>query len=655
VIKVTGSNGEYTIPDINPGQYTVRATKDGYQDNGIAVQVQVGQTSTADIQLTLLVPTLSVTPDFLDFGIANTVSALVVQNSTLVGSLTWAAVADCAWVSLDPTSGTVTTNTQPIAITVNRGARSPGNYNARINVTSNGGVKTVPIAMVVQNPNAPQLSVSTQYLDFDSVTSSREITISNTGTGSLSWSLADDQPWILASPTSGNISTGGNAQVLVSVDRSSLPIQSYNGNINVASNGGSSLVAIAMRVADTGMLPAPILTNPTNITNTSMALAWTRIVNNRFGYYRLFKATHPGVGESSEIAFETADAGQNSTTASGLLPGTRYYFKVFAYNDASQGSPSNEVTGITTVPLGNWSTLGEVESITTGDISAVSDNEVYIVGQDYFSGGYHCKVARWNGTAWSLESTPLSGGFTTSTSVSFRGSNNGAVCIEHDGSNAELLKWDGVSWTIHALTWQTVSSISTLSLSNIWIGGDRHVYHWNGSTWANVTLASANFMSLSFSADSVGWAANSDGTVYYYNGTGWSSMGDLGPEGTYSISSASDGSVCILRDVQGNQSIDSLWIRQVGEWLGLPELASDWDGNDRLNSVSCQGSDDIWCNAYRHSRNGSEPGGYYFYHWNGDAWSRTTSPVEQQTTRMVMTSPTTGWAIAGSQVLRYSL
>ena len=45
----TGQDGNYTLPNIKPGQYTITAKKDGYNDNTASVTVSEGQTVTADV------------------------------------------------------------------------------------------------------------------------------------------------------------------------------------------------------------------------------------------------------------------------------------------------------------------------------------------------------------------------------------------------------------------------------------------------------------------------------------------------------------------------------------------------------------------------------------------------------------------------------
>jgi len=47
----TNAQGNYTIMNVTPGQYTVTAAKGGYNDGSVSISVAAGQTTTADIHL----------------------------------------------------------------------------------------------------------------------------------------------------------------------------------------------------------------------------------------------------------------------------------------------------------------------------------------------------------------------------------------------------------------------------------------------------------------------------------------------------------------------------------------------------------------------------------------------------------------------------
>jgi hypothetical protein len=65
---------------------------------------------------------------------------------------------------------------------------------------------------------------------------SQVLGIENGGTGSMPWSVTDDQSWLSVAPTSG--SSGGEIDnVTVSVNAAGLALGTYNGNITISSPG----------------------------------------------------------------------------------------------------------------------------------------------------------------------------------------------------------------------------------------------------------------------------------------------------------------------------------------------------------------------------------------------------------------------------------
>jgi len=96
---------------------------------------------------------------------------------------------------------------------------------------------------------APALALSWLQLDFGAVETSLAFTITNAGTGTLTWTITDDQPWLSASPTSGSTTTGAD-EVTVTVDRTGLSAGSYSGTVTVTPGTGSAQdVTVQMSVA----------------------------------------------------------------------------------------------------------------------------------------------------------------------------------------------------------------------------------------------------------------------------------------------------------------------------------------------------------------------------------------------------------------------
>ena len=94
---------------------------------------------------------------------------------------------------------------------------------------------------------APALAVSTSALDFGTGLINLTFDITNTGDGSLTWTISDGQTWLSAAPTSGS-TTSETDTITVTANRSSLAAANYSATITVASNGGSETVSVAMEV-----------------------------------------------------------------------------------------------------------------------------------------------------------------------------------------------------------------------------------------------------------------------------------------------------------------------------------------------------------------------------------------------------------------------
>ncbi|UCH83871.1 MAG: BACON domain-containing protein [Candidatus Latescibacterota bacterium] len=185
-------------------------------------------------------PILYVNPLTIDLGPDGTEGQFVIANGG-GGSLVWNVAESISWLDAAPVSGT---GNATITVTVDRSGLMPGYHSGLVEVTSNGGNETVTVTLEVLPPG-PVLGVTPPTLSFGPTDNVKWVTIFNTGTGDLEWTVTNDQPWLSLDPVAGT----NQGDVEVSVDRTGLPDGTYNDVILIASNGGDGNVPVLMTVA----------------------------------------------------------------------------------------------------------------------------------------------------------------------------------------------------------------------------------------------------------------------------------------------------------------------------------------------------------------------------------------------------------------------
>ncbi len=182
------------------------------------------------------------------------------------GTLSWSVSDNATWVSLSPTSGTSTGETDNVTVSVNVAGLNAGTYNATITITgappAQNSPQTTAVTLVVTAP-APVLVRSPVSMTFNAVQGgsnppNQTLPISNGGGGTLSWSVSDNATWVSLSPTNGT-STGETDNVTVSVNVAGLTAGTYNATITITgappATGSPQTTAVTLVVA----APAPVL------------------------------------------------------------------------------------------------------------------------------------------------------------------------------------------------------------------------------------------------------------------------------------------------------------------------------------------------------------------------------------------------------------
>lgn len=176
------------------------------------------------------------------------------------GALEWEVADDAAWLTLDPTSGTATTETDTVTLTVDISGMiaSDESYTATITISDPDATNTpqTVTAYLKINPFVPPtptptptawpaieyspLSLCSSATEMGPNPSTQTLFIRNSGGGTLNWSVTSNAAWLTLGPPEGT-STGETDNVTVAVDMyydplhpdPDLPAGSYTATITI--------------------------------------------------------------------------------------------------------------------------------------------------------------------------------------------------------------------------------------------------------------------------------------------------------------------------------------------------------------------------------------------------------------------------------------
>jgi hypothetical protein len=251
-------------------------------------------------------------------------------------------------------------------------------------------------------------------------------------------------------------------------------------------------------------------------------------------------------------------------------------------------------------------------------------------------------------TGWTVDTVPQTGIATVLYGAFARtGTDAWAVGEEYGPSGQPApppvaYHWDGSAWsltTTPALT--AAASLVAVSASGAtdawavgWTGGYTHVAlseHWNGSAWSRVTgpASSTKLFSLRGVADlspASAYAIGSDaGVAYHWDGTAWHTLTlpDAGFAAS-SITAVSATDIWLIGSTSGGATAEAVNFNGTA-WTVVPMQQPSGD-KPILHAVTAVAANDIWAVGNLQSPAGAEVGALA-EHWNGIAWSIVPSPT----------------------------
>ncbi len=159
------------------------------------------------------------------------------------GTLNYSITDNVAWLTCSPIAGSLTVNPEEITVTIDASALGSGPHAASITVTDAGASNSpqiIPVLLTVAD--APALDVSTTTITESlwpgQTSDTKYIAVSNSGGGSMGYTVANSQSWLTTSLTSGSC-TNESDLIYLAFDATSLAGGVHNDTVTITAAGAS--------------------------------------------------------------------------------------------------------------------------------------------------------------------------------------------------------------------------------------------------------------------------------------------------------------------------------------------------------------------------------------------------------------------------------
>jgi len=492
------------------------------------------------------------------------------------GTLNWSVSENIDWLSVEsPLTGNSNSATKIVNITTTDLA--PDTYTGTITVSStnaDNSPRTLSVSYTVTEiPASPHIALDPSTLSFTSIEngslpSSKTFVITNSGGGTLNWSVSENIDWLsVESPLTGN---SNSATRTVNITTTGLDPDTYIGTVTVSSTNADNsprTLSVSYTVTETAVSPHIVL-NPTT-------LSFNTIQNGSLPSNETFTITNNGGGTLNWSISENMDwlsiespltGNSNSATktvnitTTDLNPDTYTGTITVNSTNADNSSQTVSVTYIVEIPE-DIEIIGYVMDSNNSGINNVTltfSNESGTASTS--SGGFysHSVSYGWSGTVtpsledWAFDPPSRSYSIITSNqsnqnyiriaNVVFddweviyqmpRGNSlNDVIALDEDhavtiGENGEVLSTSngGNDW----ISQNSNTSNSLISVhgyeNNVWVVGDYGtIIHSTdfGNTWIEqVSNTTHSLKGVFFVDPSTGWAVGSSGIILHTSDSG---------------------------------------------------------------------------------------------------------------------------------------
>ncbi|MBT8038592.1 MAG: M6 family metalloprotease domain-containing protein, partial [Verrucomicrobiae bacterium] len=558
------------------------------------------------------------------------------------GTLNYTISDNAAWLSCSVASGSATTESDLVTVTLSTDALSSGSYTGTITVDDgNSGTATVTVNLTVWAQ--PTLAATSSSLSVDGLAGTSgpdaEFDLENIGGGTATYTITKTKSWLAITPASGSLG-GERDAIYVNFDASSLSAGTYNDTITVTSSEATNsplTIPVTFNVDGTEML----LTSPNGgegwFKGTARNITWT----SSLGGNVKIELLKNGVLNTTIAATTSNDGSHSWVVPAGQTVGTDYKIRVTTLGDPSYNDTSSSDFSISAAPtavsipyaesfesgVGDWVQLetdaidwtwdsGGTPSGSTGP-AAAQDGSYYLFTEASSQSNKSAQLTCWfDLTASSLPELSFY--------YHMYGADMGSLVVQAsiDGSSWDTLftksgdqgnSWAQATADLSAYAGQYLqlkfngttggSFTSDITIDNVTITqpGFTVAYNGNGSDGGSPPIDS-NAYPTSSSVTVIGNTGNLIKTGYIFNG--WDT--------------AADGSG--TNYVAGNSfSMGSSNVTLYAQWTAVPTYTISFNGNGHnggsppSNQTKTQG---VGLTLSSASSNGMSRTGYSFSGWN---------------------------------------